>query len=79
MKDYLALSLNGCNSSIVRPPVQTNNFELKTSLIQFIQNNYQFSELTSEDPNEYLSMFMEICDTIKMNVVTDNAIKLRLF
>ena len=26
IKDYLAPTLQGCSSSIVRPPVQTNNF-----------------------------------------------------
>ena len=66
MKDYLAPSLDGCASSIVRPPVQANNFELKTSLIQFIQNNCQFSGLPSEDPNEHINTFLEIYDTVKM-------------
>ena len=33
MKDYLAPYLNGCTSSIVRPLVQANNFQLKTSII----------------------------------------------
>ena len=33
MKDYLSPSLDGCALSIVRPLVQANNFELKTSLI----------------------------------------------
>ena len=79
MKDYMAPSLNGCTSSIVRPPVQTNNFELKTSLIQFIQNNYQFSRLPSEDPNEHISTFLEICDMVKMNGATNDVIQLRLF
>ena len=37
MKDYLAPILEGCPSSIVRSPVQANNFELKMSLIQFVQ------------------------------------------
>ena len=30
MKDYLTPNLEGCSSSIVRPPVQANNFELKS-------------------------------------------------
>ena len=36
MKDYLAPFMDGCALSIVRPPVQANNFKLKTSLIQFV-------------------------------------------
>ena len=75
---YLASTLQGCSSSSMRPLVQANSFKLKTSLIQFVQQN-QFAGLPSEDPNEHLSKFLEICDTIKINGVTDDAIRLRLF
>ena len=33
MKDYLAPTLGGFFSCIVRPPIQANNFEFKISLI----------------------------------------------
>ena len=39
MKDYLTPNLEGCSSSIMRPPVQANNFKLKNSLIIFLQYN----------------------------------------
>ena len=71
MKDYLAPTLDECTSSTVRPLVKANNFELKTWLIQFIQNYYQFSGLPNENLNEHLSTFLEICDTVKMNKVID--------
>ena len=79
MKDYLAPTLQGCSSSITRPPVQVNNFELKTSLIQFVQQKCQFAGLPSKGPNEHLSNFLEICDTIKIDGAMDDAIWLRLF
>ena len=79
MKDYLAPTLEGCSSSIVRPPVQANNFELKTSLIQFVQQNCQFARLLNEDPNEHFNNFLEICGTIKINSAMGDAIRLRLF
>ena len=63
----------------MRLPVQVNNFELKTSLILFVQQNYQFVGLPGEDPNEHLSNILEICDTIKINGTTNDAIRLRLF
>ena len=59
--------------------VQSNNFELKTSLNQVVQQNYQFAKLPSEDPNEHLSTFLEIHDTIKLNDATDDTIRLRMF
>ena len=79
MKNYLVPTLEACSFSIVRPAVQANNFELKTLLIQFVQQNCQFARLPSEDPNEYLNNFLEICDTIKINGATDDTIRLRLF
>ena len=43
-----------------------------------VQNN-QFSGLSNEDPNSHLEVFLEIVDTVKMNGVSDDAIRLRLF
>ena len=53
-------------------------FELKASLISMVQQK-QFRGHTSEDPNWHISNFLELCDTIKMNGVDHNVIKLRLF
>ena len=35
--------------------------------------------MPSKDPNEHISTFLEICDTVKMNGTTGDAIQLRLF
>ncbi|XP_030500585.2 uncharacterized protein LOC115716035 [Cannabis sativa] len=43
-----------------------------------VQQN-QFGGLATEDPNIYLAIFLEVCATVKMNGVTDDAIRLRLF
>ncbi|KAF5468930.1 hypothetical protein F2P56_013038 [Juglans regia] len=39
----------------------------------------QFSESPLDDPNIHLVMFLEICDTVKINGVTEYTIRLRLF
>ncbi|KAA3483463.1 RING-H2 finger protein ATL63 [Gossypium australe] len=72
MYDYAKPNLTGAESSIVRPAIAANNFELKPNTIQMIQ---QFDE----DPNTHLANFLEFCDTFKINGVSDNAIRLRLF
>ena len=51
-------------STIRRPPIQANNFELKTVTLHMLQN-ILFHELPSENPNMHLTNFIEVCDTIK--------------
>ncbi|XP_022863452.1 uncharacterized protein LOC111383569 [Olea europaea var. sylvestris] len=43
-----------------------------------VQQN-QFGGAVIEDPNAHLGSFLEICDTVKMNGVTEDAIRLCLF
>ena len=57
----------------VRPIVNDNY-----ALINMVQQA-QFSGSPLDDPNIHLAMFLEICDTVKMNGVTKDTIRLRLF
>ncbi|KAK5841829.1 hypothetical protein PVK06_004152 [Gossypium arboreum] len=76
---YAKPTLTGTESSIVRPVVAANNFELKANTIQMIQQFVQFDGLQDEDPNTHLANFLEFCDTFKINGVSDDAIRLWLF
>ena len=77
--DFARPSCSGANSSITRPIVAANNFEIKPAIIQMIQHSVQFDGLANEDPNAHIASFLEICDTFKSNGVSDDAIRLRLF
>ena len=60
------------------PHIQANNFELKSVTLQMLQN-IQFHGLPNENPNMHLTNFLEVCDMIKYNGVTEEALRLRLF
>jgi len=76
LSDSARPAVMGSQSSIVRPPITALNFELKPSFIQMIQQSTQFSGLADEDPNAHLENFLEVCDMLKINGVTDDAIRL---
>ena len=65
-------------SAIRRPLIQENNFELKGVTLKML-HNVQFHGLPSENLNAHLTSFIEVCDTIKCNGVTEEALRLRLF
>ncbi|KAK5836625.1 hypothetical protein PVK06_012421 [Gossypium arboreum] len=79
MYDYAKPNLTGTESSIVRVAIAAINFELKPNTIQMIQQFVQFDGLQDENPNNHLANFLEFCDTFKINGISDDAIRLRLF
>jgi len=58
--------------------MEVNNFELRPALISMVQK-FQFGGSPMEDPNLHFSIFLEVCDTLKLNGVSIDAIRLWLF
>jgi hypothetical protein len=52
------------------------DFELKPALLNML-SQHMFNGLAHEDPNRYLVMFEELCNTVKINGVEPEVIKLR--
>ena len=77
LKDFVLPGTQESQTSIARPMINTNNFEIKPLLIQIVQQ-FQFRGNVIEDPNMHLVIFLEVCDAIKMNVVSKEAIRLKL-
>ena len=72
LRDY-ALPPARNPSVISRPVIQANNFELKLITLQLIQN-IQFMELPKKDHNTHIFYFLEVCDTVKYNELSNGAI-----
>ncbi|XP_009616481.1 uncharacterized protein [Nicotiana tomentosiformis] len=79
IRDYARPDSFNCESSVRKPPVAANNFEIRTVLIQTIQQSCIFSRDASEDPHGHLIDFLKLVETTKYNGVPHEAIKLRLF
>ena len=65
-------------SDVRQPSIEVNNFELKPTLITMVQQ-HQFTGYLSEDPNEHLGRFTRMANTVKLNGVRPDVIKLQLF
>ena len=61
-----------------QPAINANDFELKPALITMVQQN-QFAGHSTENPNEHLGRFLRIANSIKLNGVRSEVIRLQLF
>ncbi|XP_062086166.1 uncharacterized protein LOC133792274 [Humulus lupulus] len=64
---------------IVRPEIQAAQFELKPVMFQMLQTVGQFSGMPTEDPHLHLCSFLEVSDSFKLQGVSEEALRLKLF
>lgn len=79
LRDYALPQVTGAQSVIRRPTIEANNFEIKLAILNMIQNSVQFDGFPQDDPHIHITNFLEICDTFRLNGVSSEAIRLRLF
>jgi len=77
-EDYSSSLVPQFFTSIARPEVQAHNINYPHSMIHLIQGNL-FHGLPNEDPYAHLATYIEICNTVKIAGVPDDAIRLSLF
>ena len=75
MEDFWRLIIGEKYSAMRQPPIKANNFELKLALITMVQQN-QFTRYPNEDPNEHMGRFLRMANTVKLNGVDPDVIKL---
>nr|GEV94277.1 reverse transcriptase domain-containing protein [Tanacetum cinerariifolium] len=75
MEELCQPSLNGRGGPIAPISIQATNFGLKNGMIQQVQNSCQFHGLPSDDANKHLDEFLHVTQSIKVNGVTDDALR----
>ncbi|XP_009617647.1 uncharacterized protein [Nicotiana tomentosiformis] len=75
LRDYARPGHFEGESSVRRPLIATNNFEIRTCLIQTIQQSCQFVGDASDDPHTHLIYFLKLVKTCRYNGVTTDAIR----
>ncbi|GKA37999.1 hypothetical protein Tco_0724564 [Tanacetum coccineum] len=76
MEELCQPTLNGRVGPIAPINIQATNFRLKNDMIQQVQNSCQFHGLPGDDANKHLDKFLHVTQSIKVNGVTDDAIRL---
>nr|GEY06224.1 reverse transcriptase domain-containing protein [Tanacetum cinerariifolium] len=79
MEELCQPSLNGRGGPIAPIAIQAMNFGLKNDMIQQVQNSCQLHGLPSDDANKHLDKFLHVTQSINVNGVTDDALRLYLF
>nr|GEU72728.1 reverse transcriptase domain-containing protein [Tanacetum cinerariifolium] len=79
MEELCQPTLNGHGGPIAPIAIQATNFGLKNDMIQQVQNSCQFHGIPSDDANKYVDKFLHVTQSIKVNGVTDDALRLYLF
>ncbi|GJY46539.1 reverse transcriptase domain-containing protein [Tanacetum coccineum] len=78
MAELLRAPTEGYTEAIVVPPIPTEYFELKHSLINLVTSK-QFVSFEKGDPHAHIRYFNKITSTLKYKYVPEESIKLMLF
>ncbi|KAM6551726.1 hypothetical protein CsatB_001534 [Cannabis sativa] len=79
IREYAAPMFNELNPGIVRPEIQAPHFELKPVMFQMLQTVGQFGGSPTEDPHLHIRSFLEVSDSFKLQGVSEEALRLKLF
>nr|GEW26149.1 reverse transcriptase domain-containing protein [Tanacetum cinerariifolium] len=78
MEELLQEPTKGYGEAIVILEILTENFEIKTNLLQLVQTN-KFHGFERDNPHTHISNFKKMTSTLKYRDVHNDAIKLMLF
>ncbi|GJX70414.1 reverse transcriptase domain-containing protein [Tanacetum coccineum] len=78
MEELLQAPTDGVGDAIVVPPILSNQFELKIGLLNLV-TAIAFHGFENDDPHSHIRRFSKITQTVKLNNVPGDVVKLLLF
>ena len=78
MEDFWRPVIRYEYSAVRQPAIEANNFELKPALITMVQQ-HQYTGHPSEDHNKHMGIFIRMANTVMLNGVRPEVIKMQLF
>ncbi|GJX09043.1 reverse transcriptase domain-containing protein [Tanacetum coccineum] len=78
MEELLRAPTEGYGEAIVLPEINADHFEIKTNLLQLVQDN-PFYGRESENPHAHINSFKRITSTLRFRNVPNDVIKLMMF
>nr|GEX53957.1 hypothetical protein [Tanacetum cinerariifolium] len=79
MEELCQPTLNGRGGPIVPIAIEATNFRLQNDMIQQVQNSCQFHGLSGDDANKHLDKIFHVTQSIKVNGVFDDVLRLYFF
>nr|GFB04863.1 reverse transcriptase domain-containing protein [Tanacetum cinerariifolium] len=78
MEELLQAPVKGYGEAIVIPKINVDHFEIKTNLLQLVQEN-PYHGFERESPHTHINNFKRITSTLKFRDVPNDVIKLMMF
>ncbi|GJW64739.1 hypothetical protein Tco_0116623 [Tanacetum coccineum] len=78
MEELLQAPTDGVGDAIVVPPILANQFELKIGLLNLV-TAIAFHGFKNGDPHSHIRRFTKITQTVKLNNISSDVVKLLLF
>ncbi|KAK8684165.1 hypothetical protein V6N13_040196 [Hibiscus sabdariffa] len=76
---YLAEDLEGLNPAVTTPEFEAEHFELKPVMFNMLNTLGRFGGSPTENAQQHLKSFLEICKSFKIHGVSNDVLKLKLF
>nr|GEV59528.1 MAK10-like protein [Tanacetum cinerariifolium] len=66
-----------CYRNTIKLPEENNVVPLRSDTIRLVQNGCSFHELSSEDPNQHLTDFLKLVDSLDIDVANRERTRIR--